>query len=203
MLYEMVTVVVRPGAVGEVVKRIAEKPPASEYGARLLGFWVTEIGRVNELVSLWTREKEALAAQPDGLSAGEWLTAIGEFATGTQVERFRLFPFMSDIEPGRYGGVYELRSYLLKPGTTHETIDIWASALPARAALSKPLGAFYAVGGSLQKFIHIWPYESADHRQKTRDRAVAEGVWPPKGGAARLLYQENSLLVPTTFSPLR
>jgi NIPSNAP len=201
MFYEMVTVEVRPGGVGQVVKRIAEKPPTFEGGATLLGFWVTEIGRVNELVSLWTRENEA--AQPDGLSPGEWLTGIREFATGTQVERFRLFPFMSDIEPGRYGGVYELRSYLLKPGTTRETIEIWASALPARAALSKPLGAFYAVGGSLQKFIHIWPYDSADHRQNTRDRAVAEGVWPPEGGAARLLYQENSLLIPTAFSPLR
>jgi hypothetical protein len=203
MLYEMVTVEVRPGAVGEAVKRIAEKPPASEGGATLLGFWVTEIGRVNELVSPWARQDEGSPAQPDGLSAGGWLGAIGELATDTRVERFRLFPFMSDIEPGRYGGVYELRSYLLKPGTTRETIDIWAAALPARAALSKPLGAFYAVGGSPQKFIHIWPYDSADHRQTTRDRAIAEGVWPPKGGAARLLYQENSLLIRTAFSPLR
>ena len=135
MLYEMITVEVRPGSVGEAVKRIAETPPASEGGARLLGFWLTEIGRVNELVSLWARQDESSAAQPDGLSAGDWLTAIGEFVTGTQVERFRLFPFMRDIEPGRYGGVYELRSYLLKPGTTQETIDIWASALPARAEL--------------------------------------------------------------------
>src|SRR5829696_1968823 len=107
MLYQMVTVEVRPGAVGEVVKRIAEKPPASEGGATLLGFWVTEIGRVNELVSLWTRENEALAAEPDGLSPGEWLAGIGEFATSTQVERFCLFPFMKDIEPGHYGDVYE------------------------------------------------------------------------------------------------
>src|SRR5688500_6708435 len=106
---------------------------------------------------------------------------------------------MRDIEAGAHGGVYELRSYLLKPGTTQETIDIWAEALPRRAELSKPLGDFYAVGGALQKFIHIWPYDSADHRQRTRDRAVAEGVWPPKGGAARLLHQENSLLIRHPF----
>jgi hypothetical protein len=203
MLYEMVTVEVRPGAVGEAVKRIAEKPRVTDGGATLLGFWVTEIGRVNELVSLWARADQAAAAERDGLKAGEWLAAAAEFVTDMKVEGFRLFPFMADVAPGRYGGVYELRSYLLKPGTTQETIDIWASALPARAALSKPLGAFYAVGGSLQKFIHIWPYDSADHRQKTRDRAVAEGVWPPKGGASRLLFQENSLLIPTAFSPLR
>jgi NIPSNAP len=203
MLYEMVTVEVRPGAAGEAVKRIGANAPAQDGGATLIGFWTTEIGRVNELVSLWTRADESSSTERDGLAAGDWLAGIAELVTNMRVERFRLFSFMADIAPGRYGGVYELRSYLLKLGTTQETIDLWAGALPARAALSKPLGTFYAVGGSLQKFIHIWPYDSADHRQKIRDRAIAEGVWPPKGGASRLLFQENSLLIPTSFSPLR
>ena len=81
MLYEMVTVEVRPGAVGEAVKRIAEKPPVTDGGATLLGFWVTEIGRVNELVSLWARADQAAAAERDGLKAGEWLAAAAEFVT--------------------------------------------------------------------------------------------------------------------------
>jgi hypothetical protein len=201
MLYEFVTVEVRPGAVVEAVKRIGQAAPAGAVRSRLLGFWTTEIGRVNELISLWSAPDGAPVS--DGLALGDWLGDIHDVITRIQVERFRLFPFMRHIEAGSHGGVYELRSYLLKPGTTQETIDLWAEALPSRAALSKPLGAFYAVGGALQKFVHIWPYDSADHRQRTRDRAIAEGVWPPKGGAARLLFQENSLLVPTSFSPLR
>jgi hypothetical protein len=55
----------------------------------------------------------------------------------------------------------------------------------------------------LQKFVHIWPYDSADHRQRTRDGAVAAGIWPPKGGAEKLLHMQNSLLLPASFSPLR
>ena len=200
MLYEVITVTVRPGTVGEAVKRIGASSLEGE-GARLLGFWTTEIGRVNELVSLWSREEGA--PPRDGLASGDWLHEVRDAVTGVTIERFRLFSFMPDIEPGAYGGVYELRSYLMTPGSTGETMETWAKALPRRAELSKPLGAFYAVGGTLQKFIHIWPYASADHRQRTRDRAIAEGIWPPKGGAARLQYQENSLLIPTAFSPLR
>ena len=201
MLYEIVTVEVRPGAVADAVERCAETALSGTGQSRLLGFWTTEIGRVNELLSLWSHPDGAPGW--DGLAAGDWLGRVHDVVVRMHVERFRLFPFMRDIEAGAYGSVYELRSYLLKPGTTQKTIDIWAEALPKRAELSKPLGAFYAVGGVLQRFIHIWPYDSADHRQRTRDRAVAEGVWPPKGGADHLLHQENSLLIPTSFSPLR
>jgi hypothetical protein len=156
---------------------------------------------VNELVAL-----SAVAERPsvgDGV-AGYWLaSAVTEFLVTAHLEHLRLFPFLPDVQPGSFGRVYELRNYVMKPGTTQETIDRWEKALPKRMERSKIIGAFYAVSGPLQKFVHIWPYDSADHRQRTRDEAVAAGIWPPKGGAERLLHMQNSLLIPTAFSPLR
>jgi hypothetical protein len=201
MLYELTTAEVRPGTLGTAMQRIGQIVAEGRATSRLLGCWTTEIGQVNEMV--------ALSVLPDGAALGEsaaghWLAAgITEFLVNARLEHLRLFPFLPDIEPGSYGNVYELRSYVMKAGTTQETIDRWEKALPARMARSKILGAFYAVSGPLQKFVHIWPYDSADHRQRTRDDAVAAGIWPPKGGAEKLLHMQNSLLLPASFSPLR
>ncbi len=200
MLYELFTAEVRPGTMGTAVQRLGETV-AGRGTSALLGCWTTEIGQVNEVV--------ALSAVPDGPStddgaAGHWLpSAITEFLVTARVEHLRLFPFLPAVQPGSFGRVYELRNYVMKPGTTQETIERWEKALPKRMERSKIIGAFYAVSGPLQKFVHIWPYDSADHRQRTRDEAVAAGIWPPKGGAERLLHMQNSLLIPTAFSPLR
>lgn len=200
MLYELITAEVRPGTLGGAVQQIADAASARGNGSRLLGCWTTEIGRVNEIVALTAASD---GSRTDDITIGHWMTdSVEAFAVSTRLEHLRLFPFLPAVEPGSYGRVYELRSYVMKPGTTQETIERWEKALPRRMERSKLVGAFHGVSGSLQKFVHIWPYESADHRQRTRDEAVAAGIWPPKGGAERLLHMQNSLLIPTAFSPL-
>jgi hypothetical protein len=200
MLYELTTIEVRPGTVGPAMKRIGDTVAQAHTTSRLLGCWTTEIGQVNEIVALSGVSDTA----PLGDSAdGHWLAAAAtEFLVNARLEHLRLFPFLPDVEPGAYGRVYELRSYVMKPGTTQETIERWEKALPARMERSTIVGAFHGVTGPLQKFVHIWPYDSAEHRQRTRDEAVAAGIWPPKGGAERLLHMQNSLLLPAAFSPL-
>ena len=69
MLYEFATVEVRPGAIVEAVKRIGQATPAGAVRSRLLGFWTTEIGRVNELISLWSA--------PDGSPVSDGLVLHG------------------------------------------------------------------------------------------------------------------------------
>jgi hypothetical protein len=51
--------------------------------------------------------------------------------------------------------------------------------------------------------VHIWAYSGLDQRAKVRADAVAAGVWPPPGGAGRLLSQDNKILLPSAFSPLQ
>lgn len=201
MLYELFTAEVRPGTLGTAVQRLGETVATRGTSSGLLGCWTTEIGQVNELVAL-----SAVAGSPsvgDGVAGHRLAAALTEFLVTARLEHLRLFPFLPEVQPGSFGRVYELRHYLMKPGTTQETIERWEKALPKRIERSRIIGAFYAVSGPLQKFVHIWPYDSADHRQRTRDEAVAAGIWPPKGGAERLLHMQNSLLIPTAFSPLR
>ena len=55
----------------------------------------------------------------------------------------------------------------------------------------------------LNKYVHIWAYESLSHRAEVRKKAVETGVWPPPGGGDTLVSQENKIVLPASFSPLQ
>jgi hypothetical protein len=58
--------------------------------------------------------------------------------------------------------------------------------------------------GDLNLWCHIWAYKDANHRAEIREKARKEGIWPPKGGQpGTMIKQENMLVVPASFSPLR
>ena len=54
------------------------------------------------------------------------------------------------------------------------------------------------------RFANIWAYPSLDARSKARADAVAQGIWPPKGGHASLTTEMSSTIaLPTAVSPLK
>jgi hypothetical protein len=59
------------------------------------------------------------------------------------------------------------------------------------------------VTGAVIRFMHIWPYKSFDERARLRDKAVADGVWPPPGGPGHLVSQQVDIYLPAPFSPMR
>jgi hypothetical protein len=102
------------------------------------------------------------------------------------------------------GPLFEIRAYTLAPGAIPGMIERWAGKIDARAKLSPLVGAWYSEFGGLNKWVHIWAYRDAAERQRVRAEAVATGVWPPGGAAAGLvLKQENKLVMPASFSPIR
>jgi hypothetical protein len=119
-------------------------------------------------------------------------------------EIFLPFPFSPELKPGKMGPVFELRSYFVKPGTgLPATIERWEKQLPRRTALSPLAFVGHTDTGALNKYIHIWPYESLAQRAEIRKKAVDTGAWPPPGGGETLVSQENSILLPAPWSPLQ
>jgi hypothetical protein len=82
-------------------------------------------------------------------------------------------------------------------------LEAWAKAVPEREELS-PLAACWTTEiGGLNRCVHIWPYKDVATRDRIRAASRAPGRnWPPKSGV-RPLRQENKLLVPASFSPIR
>ena len=97
----------------------------------------------------------------------------------------------------------KIRTYGIKPGGVQPTIDLWEQAVPAREKLSPCVVAMVALDGPL-RFTNIWAYASLDARSKARADAVAQGIWPPKGGPAHLTTQMvSTIAMPTAVSPLK
>ena len=94
--------------------------------------------------------------------------------------------------------IYEVRTYTLKPGSVAEAENRFGEAMPSRDKYSK-LGAFWHTDvGPLNQIIHVWPYESLQHRTEIRAQAAHETGWPPKIQEF-IETMESEIMIPAPF----
>ena len=199
-VFELTTLEIKVFSNAKVLAALQARLPAA--GGTLVGAFATDIGDLSRMLLLREFDSAASAADArmrllldrDPLGCREWLSSL-------KSETYALFPFLELPGPGAYGKFYELRTYALRHGALAETIAAWQDALPARHAMSPCLGVFTALDGQQPRFLNIWAYDSLDARARIRADAVAQGVWPPKGGPANLTTMQSNLCVPLGLSP--
>src|SRR5258708_36793989 len=76
--------------------------------------------------------------------------------------------------------IFEIRTYLLKPGTAPQAEEAFAGSIEGRTKLSRLAGYWRTEEGTLNQIIHIWPYKDVNERDRIRAEAVAAKVSPPK-----------------------
>jgi NIPSNAP protein len=203
MIHEIATLTIKLGTAAKVVAGIGDTVKAPGARGALLGCWSTEIGDLNQILVLrgFADHAELLVERERTLRTTEPFGA-GEAIAELTFDSYAPFPFLPPVKPGKYGAVYEIRTYRLKHGGVPNTIAAWEAAVPARTGLSPLSIAMYALDGP-PRFTHIWPYASLDARAAVRADSVAKGIWPPKGGPAWLTGEMRSVIgVPTAISPL-
>ena len=95
--------------------------------------------------------------------------------------------------------IYEVRTYVLKPGSVATFEENFAAALPHREKYSK-LGAFWHTEiGPLNQVIHVWPYESAEERNSIREEAGKDPNWPPKNDPDMYVSMNSEIFNPAPF----
>ena len=205
MIVEFRTYRMKPGSIPETVKRFGEGLANRTKVSPLGAFFHTEVGPLNRIIHVWPYEDFAQRAQVRSQKIEGWPPNIREFVEEQQSEIFIPAPFSPKIgEARQLGGIYEIRMYTLAPGAVPGQIDRWSTAIDARTKLSPLAFAGHSELGGLNKWCHIWAYKDANHRAETRAKAMREGIWPPKGGQpGQTLIQENMLVIPAAFSPLR
>ena len=206
MIIEVRTYQLRPGTLAEAEKRFGEALPAREKHSKLAAFWHTEVGALNQIIHVWQYDSFAQRAAVRAAATKEegWPPAIREFVVSQQSEVFIPAPFSPALTPRNIGPVFEIRSYTIAPGAMPGVIDRWSTKIDERMKLSPLVGAWYSEFGGLNKWVHIWAYKDAAERQRIRADAVARGLWPPGSGATgAIIKQENMLVAPASFSPLR
>jgi len=93
--------------------------------------------------------------------------------------------------------IYEIRTYTVKPGNVPEYEKRFADAVDVRMQYSPLYGMWHTEIGPLNQIIHIWSYDSLQHRADTRAAAGRDssGKWPPKTSDL-LVAQETDILLP-------
>ncbi len=114
-------------------------------------------------------------------------------------------PFMHPLGSRDYGtgNVYEMRTYTYASGDLPKVLEGWSKAIEAREKFSPLAACWTSELGGLNKFVHTWVYKDLTERTRVREASrTAGGAWPPQTGV-RPIRQDNKLLMPAAFSPVR
>lgn len=204
MIYEFRTYTLHPRTLPEFIKRWTEALEPRLKLSPLAAFWYTEIGPLNQVVHVWPYENalERTRIRSEAVRLGIWPPKTADLITDMRSDIFEPLPFSPPLEPSTVGPYFEMRSYVLKPGTTPKMAERWKEHLPARRKLSPLVGVFASDIGGLNQWVHIWAYKSLEQRTEVRSKATADGIWPPPGDSP-VVRQENKILLAAPFSPIK
>ena len=211
MIFEMRTYDLKPRTQPEVVKRFGEAYEKRKQLSEMAAFWHTEIGPLNQIIHIWPYKdlEERTRIRAEAVKSGVWPPKISEFVLNMRSEIMVPFSFAPPFPKGDAGPYFEMRTYTYHPGDLPKIMQDWEAALPVRQALSPVAALWYSELGSLNRFVHIWPYQSLDQRMDTRKRALETGKWPPASkdpetGSPRyaMVAQESKILTAAVFSPV-
>jgi hypothetical protein len=204
MIYEFRTYDIKPRTVDQFGENTKAKLDKRLEYSPLGGFWYTEMGPLNQVVHIWPYEdaNHRSEIRSKAVSEGDWPPDNNDIILNMESEIMFPAPFMRPLEPKNMGPIYEMRIYTYKPGDMPKVLGAWGAAIEKREEYSPLVGCWYSDVGGLNKFIHMWSYDSFEERTRIRTETRAQGVWPPKGGVAPV-KQENKILSPFDFSPLQ
>lgn len=211
MIHELRTYTVHPGKLAEYVELAGSigRPIRGDRFGKLVGYWTTELGPLNQVVHMWEYADLAARAQARaGLAKDERWTK--EYVPKGQPllqaqENMVLTPVdWYPLRPTSGMGVYELRIYRLYPGKVPEWLRHFREGMPVREKYSAPVGIWSTEIGPLNTVVHLWAYRDANHRAEVRKAVAADLAWKETRGKITPLMQvmESKLLIPTGFSPL-
>jgi hypothetical protein len=204
MIIEMRTYQLRPGTAAGFEERFKEGLTARLQFSPLGALWQTDIGPLNQVIHVWPYESLEDRERIGGLArkTGKWPPKTHEFILTQESKILTPAPFSPPIGmEKKLGNIYEIRTYTYLPGAMPTVLERWGKAIDERVKLSPLAGCWYSIVGSLNQFIHVWPYENGAERQRIRAEALKSPNWPPPTREL-LVKQENILAIPMSCSPL-
>jgi hypothetical protein len=103
--------------------------------------------------------------------------------------------------------IVEQRDYHVHTGKLGQLVKLYADEGIAlqREILGNLLGVFTTDVGALSTYTSLWGYDDYAQREQRRARLQADERWQAFLGKIQPLIhtQQNRILVPTAFSPLR
>jgi len=209
MIYEIRTYTVKLGAIESVLEKFGDGYDTRKEIHPLAAFWYTEIGPLNQIIQLWPWQdmahREAVRKEVNQLST--WPPGLGDAVTHQNVEIFNAMPFADELQPGKPGPLYEMRTDQYPPGRVRELRGGWEKImgglgkdLPIQAILHTDMGA-------LNKVVHIWAFDSLRARSDLLAGDDAAKIWSTQmlqnAGGVVPDMQFSKVMRPSTFSPMQ
>ncbi|CAJ0942206.1 unnamed protein product, partial [Mesorhabditis belari] len=214
-VYEITTHNFRPGSTekyldcfGEYKKNLEKTLPSVE----LVGSWNVAYGRTkDQAIHLWRYHKGYLDVDSsiDVLSRDSNLRATDNELAALCGRRksvlVKSFSYWGEPKPRPERHVYDLRSYVLKPGSMIEWGNAWAKGITYRREHNQDVGGFFAQVGQLYVVYHIWAYPSMIGRNETRNSTWAKPGWDATVAYTVPLIEkmQSKILTATKYSQLK
>ncbi|KAJ8523287.1 hypothetical protein ONZ45_g252 [Pleurotus djamor] len=181
----------------------------SSLKVKLTGSWETVIGEQDSFVHILEYEhyggfdKAYKTIQTsDHRKAYQAMLPYLNSRTSQLTQEFAFFP---TAPPHEQGGIFELRSYQLKPGTLLEWENTWRKGIEARKKFVAPVGAWFSQVGRLHQVHHMWQYPSLEKRKEMREEAWQIDGWAETVSKTSQLakFMDSIILSPLKYSPLK
>lgn len=204
MIHEFRTYDLKPRSVPEFLEKTGAMMPGRLKYTPLGGFFHTEVGPLNQVVHIWPYDDMNHRAEirAKAIADGAWPPDNAGIILNMQSDIYYPAPFMEPLGPRKIGPLFELRIYTYASGDVPKVMAAWGDAIEERVKFSPLVGAWYSDIGGLNRWAHMWAYESFEHRMSVREETRAKGVWPPNSPVSPL-SQENKLMWAADFSPIQ
>lgn len=211
MIHELRIYTAKPGTVADMARNsgtVAREIRGDNYG-KLEGYWMTEIGALNQVVHLWSyadlNERARLRAElgKNERWAKEYLPLIRPILVRQDIRLMN--PIIAPRKPDKEPNVYEMRVYRTRPGAAREWCNHIMEAMPVREKYSKPVGLWISEAGQPNEVVHIWAYPDLNARAAARAAATADPGWQAflKKGGPLLEEMSSTIMLPSAHSPMK
>lgn len=118
-------------------------------------------------------------------------------------------PRTAETEQGGRLVIIDHRTYSLYPLMLQRWLDLYEKeGLPVQQRhLGALIGFFVTEIGPLHQAVHLWSYDSMEDRQQRRAKVAADPDWTAflkkNSELGAMQAQENKILVPVRFSPIK
>ena len=211
MIHELRIYTVKAGSVMEMAKNAGEVGRAirgDNYG-KLEGYWITEIGPLNQVCHLWSfKDLNERARLRGELAKNErWTKEYVPLSRPILMRQdIRLLHPLIDIKaPATSGHIYEFRYYRTKPGAVREWAKHFIAALPVREKHSKIVGLWHTEAGQPNEVCHMWAYPDLNARAAARAAAAKDPGWQEflKTAGHNLEELHTMIMLPAAHSPMK
>ncbi|KAI1782696.1 NIPSNAP-domain-containing protein [Ganoderma leucocontextum] len=180
-----------------------------ELHVKLSGSWETVIGEQDVFYHILEYENyRGYDNTTQKIKNSEHLNTYNKlipYLTSRSQQLCQEFAFFPTIPPRTEGGIFELRTYQLHPGTLLQWEQTWRKGIEARRQFVEPVGAWFSQVGRLHQVHHMWQYPDLHSRKEMREKAWALDGWAQTVSktAEFSMLMDSIVLEPLPFSPLK